>query len=74
MQQAFVTFSAACKAVPLHEAQRAKHRSALAIGKQEGTNLSGWKPRTLSPEIGTSETRALPVKKLGYDYGIMTIV
>jgi len=46
------------KAVPLHEAQRAKHRSALAIGKQEGTNLSGWKRLILSPEIGTLRLRS----------------
>ena len=45
-------------------------------------NLSGWKPLILSPKSAPfdfaqgrlSGTRALPVKKLGYDYGIMTIV
>jgi len=45
-------------------------------------NLSGWKRLILSPEIGTLRLRSgqaewnacPPGQKLGYDYGIMTIV
>jgi len=46
------------EAVPFHEAQWAKAQIALAIGKQEGTNLSGWKRLILSPEIGTLRLRS----------------
>ncbi len=61
------------KPCPFMKLSGRRHICALATGKQEG-KLQRLEAAHSFPEIGTSRTRALPVKKLGYDYGIMTIV